>query len=470
MFLNHVHEMLHNFIDINMPVIYFVYGLVFFTSGIIIVVQYRQSGAFSFGKNLWLLGAFALLHGISEWGYLFIPVQEGYLPPGTIHLLYSARNLLGAVSFLVLLLFGLRFLFPRSFWLNKVLPLAVFLLWLGVFLAYPHRGQSELFSETVARYMLSIPSGLLTALAFYRQSKHFEEDRFALEMKRSVRALSVVFFFYAFFAGVVVPKEPFFPANFLNTGWFYYLTDMPVQLFRAACGMFMLLYTLKLLGTFNRETEYLLLQAKEEALRIAERERISRDLHDGVIQTLYAAQLMIENTLYTMDPDSSLRVDLDNSMKTLDKAMLDLRGYIKGLRDEFFYRQSLWDMLQKILAEFHQTALSLQLDYQADLNLELSAYRQSHLYHIVKELLNNVVKHARADRVTIEVRENKHQITLVFSDNGIGIPPECLEPASCSGMGLRHIRERMAILRGEIVFKCPLQGGTLVMIEILKEV
>lgn len=469
--MEHLYVILHDFIDINMPVIYFIYGLVFFASGIIIVVQYRQSGAFAFGRNLWLLGVFALLHGASEWGYLFIPVQEAILAPEKIHFLYNLRNLLGAVSFLVLLLFGLRLLFPRSFWLRKVLPPAVFVFWLCIFISnFPHSEQSALISETLARYLLSIPSGMLTALAFYRQSKHVREVHLAQEMKQSLQALSLVFLFYAFFAGAVVPNEPFFPANVVNTAWFYYLTDMPVQVFRAICGLFMLIYTLKLLEVFNRETEYLLLQAKEEVLRKAERERISRDLHDGVIQTLYAAQLMIENSLYKLEPDSSLRSDLDSSMKTLDKAMLDLRGYIKGLRDEFFYQQPLQEMLHNLLTEFQNYALNCELEFQANSGLEITAYRQNHLYHIIKELLNNVAKHARATLVHIEVRESKRQITLAFTDNGIGIPKEFLEPAVCNGMGLRHIRERMAILRGEINFWRPLHGGTAVIIEIPKEV
>lgn len=471
MSLNHLLTMLRSFIDINMPVIYFIYGLVFFSSGIIIVVQYRQSGAFSFGKNLWLLGVFALLHSVSEWGYLFIPVQELYLVPDAIHYLYTMRNLLGAVSFFVLLLFALRMLLLHSIWLTKVIPLAAFAIWLGIFIFnFSHSEQSALLSETLARYMLSIPSGLLTALAFFRQSKHVQEVRFAQEMKQSLQALSLVFLFYAFFAGVIVPNEPFFPANVVNTAWFYYLTDMPVQVFRATCGLFMMIYTFKLLGTFNQETEYLVLQAKEEVLRKSERERISRDLHDGVIQTLYAAQLMIENSLYKLEPDSSLRSDLNSSMKTLDQAMLDLRGYIKGLRDEFFYKQPLQEMMNNILGEFRDYALNFELEFRANPNLEISVYRQNHLYHIIKELLNNVAKHSRATQVHIKVLESKRKITIVFTDNGIGIPKECLEPAACKGMGLRHIHERMAILRGEINFWRPQHGGTVVNIDIPKEI
>jgi signal transduction histidine kinase len=461
--------------QMHMPEIYFIYGLVFFTSGIVIVAQSRHSGAFSFGKQLWLLGVFALLHGFSEWGYLFIPIKEPFLSLVSIRILYNLRNFLGALSFLILLLFGLRLLFPRYFWLSKILPLAIFVSWLSAFVYYfPYSGraysiQYALFSETLNRYLLAIPSGFITAYALYRQSKYAQETRFAKEMTQSLRGLALSFLFYVFFGGVVVPNAPFFPAYLINTGWFYSLTHLPVQVFRALCGLSIMIYTLKLLGTFNRETEYLLIQTKEDALRKTERERISRDLHDGVIQTLYAVELIIENSLYKMDPESPTCSELAASMTTLDRAIFDLREYIKGLRNDFSFQQPIQKMLQNILAEFQFYALNCTFEFQAHPDLAIAVDKQDHLYHVIKELLNNVIKHARTDQVNIEVKENNEQIILILTDHGIGIAKEHLVSSNPHGMGLRHTRERIALLQGEIHFEHALQGGTKVTMIIPKK-
>lgn len=404
---------------------------------------------------------------------MFIPLQEAYLGEKVIYFMYALRTLLGATSFLVLLVFGLRVLWPRIGWLHKVTALGLFVLWLSIFLAKLSSvsGMSLLFADTFSRYLLGLPSSLLTAAAFYFQAKRVREPRLSQDMTRSVRALAVVFVFYAFFAGVVVSSQPFSPANYVNTGWFFRLTDMPVQVFRAICGTYMMVYTLQLLAAFNRETEYLLFQAKEEALRLAERERIGRDLHDGVIQTLYSAELMIESCQFKLQPDSPLQDDLQKSIKTLDIAMHDLRGYIMGLKKETLFQEPLQEMFQQIADEFrNEYPIVVELQFEANSHRVLSPNRQDHLYHVLKELLNNVAKHAGADQVDILVQERKRQLFVSVTDNGSGIPEECLEPGGCQGLGLKNMRERIAILRGEIIFKTPLRGGTLVTLAVPKEV
>lgn len=477
-----LHDLFHNFIDINMPVVYFMYGLVFFVSGVAITVQYRKSDSFSFGQDLWLLGLFGILHGVSEWGYLFIPLQNAYLGVNVIFVLYALRTLLGAISFLVLFIFGVRMLFVRTGWPHNVVALCLFMLWLSIFftslynghtpsLSYNGHTNSLLYTDAFARYLLGIPSSLSTAAGFYLQAKRVREPQLSRDMIRSVKILASVFVFYAIFAGLIVSTENFFPADYLNTGWFYRLTDIPVQIFRAICGTYMMIYTIKLLVGFNRETEYLLFQAKEEAMRLAERERISRDLHDGVIQTIYSAELMIESCQYKLQQDSPLQDDLRKSMQTMDKAMNDLRGYIMGLTKEALFHKPVKLMIKEIGDDFSKNyPIAVAFRFEADPNLVLSSNRQEHIYHIVKELLNNVVQHAGANVVEIFIKEQKRQLLISVADNGSGISEECLQPGGCQGLGLKNMRERIALLRGEITFETPMRGGTLVTLVVPKEV
>ena len=465
-------NLFHNVIELNMPVVYFVYGLVFFASGIGISVRFWQADFFSFGKELWLLGLFGLLHGASEWGYLFIPVQEVYLSQKIIYILYALRTLLGATSFLVLLIFGLRLLFPQIFWAHNILPVLIFSFWFAFFLfrISHHNELSLLPEETLARYILGFPSSLLTSLAFFKQSKEALKLDKAPDMIRYIRSLALVFLFYAIFAGLVVSKDSYFPANLVNTGWFYHLTDIPVQIFRAVCGTFMMIYALRLLGAFNREAESLLFLAKEDSLKMAERERISKDLHDGVIQSLYVAELMIENCQYKLGPDSPVQSDLKEGMKTLDSAMQDLRKYIMGLKNNTIFQQTLECVLLQAIDEFERDChIVINFRFEVDTALHLAPNRQNHLYYVIKELLNNVAKHAQADKVEILVKEYKRRLKISLADNGLGIPSEMLEEGRSVGLGLQHIRERIIILRGKVEFRTYTQGGTEVTLDIPKE-
>ncbi|MHB1404048.1 MAG: sensor histidine kinase [Desulfitobacteriaceae bacterium] len=460
----------YDLLNLNMPVVYFLYGLTFFTSGIVILVQYRQSSPFSFNKDIWLLSLFGIFHGLSEWGYLFIPLQQAYFEQKIIFLMYAVRSFFSAFSFIVLLSFGLRVLaITRIKLLDEVISYGFFATWFGFSLVNLRFGdmQSLLLGDTVTHYFLGMTSIFITSLALFRQAKYGHKHLAAPEILRSERALAISFFFYAFFEGIIVSQQDFFPANLINSSWFFHITKLPVQIFRTLCGIFILYYTLKLMGAFQRATDNLFLQAKEEALRLAERERISRDLHDGVLQTLYAAELMIESCQYKLEPTSPVQAEMQKSIKTLDVAMHDLRSYIMGIKNEAIYQQPLALMLKNISDEFQNSyQITVNFNYLTDPNLQLTPNRQNHLYHIITELFNNVTKHAKAKHVAMHVKDRRHQLYITFTDDGIGLPKECLEPAGCNGLGLRHIHERMMILQGEISFDLPLQGGTLVVLAI----
>ncbi len=451
-----------------MPVVYFIYGLTFFTSGFIILVQNRESNPFSFNKDLWLLSLFGIFHGLSEWGYLFIPLQQTLFEPTTIFSMYVFRSFLSAFSFIVLLNFGLRVLATRLKWLkrlNEVITFGFFIIWAGFYIINLHFGgmNSRLLADTVTHYFLGFTSISITSLALYSQANFSHQQQLAPDISRNERILAISFFFYAFFEGIIVSQQNFFPANIINSSWFFHITKLPVQIFRTVCGIFIMLYSLKLIGAFQRATENLFLQAKEDTLRLAERERISRDLHDGVLQTLYAAELIIESCQYKLEPTSPIQADMQKSIETLDVAMQDLRSYIIGIKNETISHQYLLLMFRNIIDKF-QTRYQIVVDfnYEADPNLLLTPNRQEHLFHILSELFNNVAKHSKANRVTIYVKDSRHQLYIYFTDNGIGLPKEFLEPAGWHGLGLRHIHERVMILQGEISFDLPLQGGTLV--------
>jgi signal transduction histidine kinase len=214
-------------------------------------------------------------------------------------------------------------------------------------------------------------------------------------------------------------------------------------------------------------------------MRFSERERISQDLHDGVIQTLYATGMMLEATIRRLDAESPIRDQLNFCIKSLNTSLLDLRHYITGLKDEDISRIPLKNVLENMLAEIEpKNRFQIKFSFQGDECLQLTPNRQNHLYYVLKELLNNIEKHTTSEQIHLKCEEETRDLVIHLWDNGQGkesSPQEFWikkEGQCCQGygMGLRNIRERVTILRGELSYSYPSTGGTLVILRIPKEV
>src|SRR5919108_5103303 len=121
------------FFEVNRAIIYFVYGLAFFVMGLVVALQSRQSSRLELARSLNWLAGFGILHGLNEWGDLFIPIQSTYLPTPIVNLLYIVQLVLLALSFMCLFVFGVSLLKPSG--INKWLaaaPTGLFALWVFV--------------------------------------------------------------------------------------------------------------------------------------------------------------------------------------------------------------------------------------------------------------------------------------------------------------------------------------------------
>jgi len=462
------------FVSVNEPTSRFLYGLVFFVSGIGILVQYQHENSYSFSKELWLLGLFAFMHGLLEWLDMFIPLQASYLNPEVIFHMMAILMVFAALAFVALFTFGLRLIFPGRAILYDIIPYFFFIPWLVIWIIVIVQAKPNAitFIGDISRYMLYTPASIATALGLYLQVHNSRQTPYFVEIKRTILILSFAFIFYGVFSGVMIGPEPFFPASVINSERFYTLTHVSIKFFRALCGTLVMVYTLKLLFELNKEAAHILMEARQETLRLAERERIAQDLHDGVIQTLYATGLMLESCLRQIKPKSPLSTQLKASMTSLNTSMIDLRQYITGLENESITCSTLETALSDLIKEFERTyQISVSYLYEVDHGLRLSSSRQKHLYHVFKELFNNVAKHANASHVEIYIQQEDETLLMTFFDDGKGFPYGPLKNFNHQyGMGLRHIHERISALQGKIVFSRPEQGGTQVKMEIPKEV
>lgn len=467
------------FISINS---YFPYGLLYFASGLGILIQHRKKYPFRFAKDLWLMGIYALIHATSEWSYLFIPLQASSFSANLLYFLNLFPILLEAFSFVFLFVFSLRLLYPERSLRTIFIPIGIFLLYcsnVGILLMNKVSPAAALsYSQEFSHYSLLFPSSILTALALYRQGKD-QGNKLPLQIRSNLKALSMVFLFLALLSILMVDPGSFFPANVFNSQVFYSATHIPVQLLRGLVGTATMIVTLKLLLEFNRETDRILAQAEEDAMRFSERERISQDLHDGVIQTLYATGMMLEATVRRLDSESPIREQLNFCIKSLNTSLLDLRHYITGLKSEDISHEPLKRIFEKMLTEFEANYnIRTQFVFTGDDLILLTPNRQNHLYYVVKELLNNIGKHTAATNILLKLVEEPDQLVISLWDNGQE-NKKLSEQFKADredqfyqgpSMGLRNIRERITILRGEIDYSYPPTGGTLVTLHIPKEV
>ncbi len=469
-------EFIRSLIENNFPLLYFPHGLFFFAVGIGILVQHRKKYAFRFAKDFWIMGVFALIHAFSEWFDVFIPLQAPYFNSETIDTLILISQVIEAISYMILFIFGFQLLASDRFSKLVWIPVGIFLVWCtiagGLLLQKTEPVVAITFIEQLSHYILLFPSCIVTAVALYKQGKANGELLLPPKVLFSIKALAWVFVCVGIFNGLIVDPGTFFPANIINSEIFSNITQ--VQIIRGLIGTALMCVILKLLYEFNKETDRILTKAEEDAYRFSERDRIGQDLHDGVIQTLYATGMMLEATTRKLELNSPIREQLNVCIKGLNASLLDLRHYITGLKDENISREPLYNLFKKLLMEIQETyEIQAEFEFNGNELLRLTPNCQNHLYYVLTELLNNIGKHTSSDCIHLRIEEEANEIIIKLWDNGKERPPEDFwnNKLSIKGphMGLRNIRERLMILGGEIRYSFPPVGGNLVTLRMPKE-
>jgi signal transduction histidine kinase len=233
---------------------------------------------------------------------------------------------------------------------------------------------------------------------------------------------------------------------------------------------------------FSDEDEYLLemfatqaaiaienaqLYRKTQQLAVLqERERFGMDLHDGIIQSVYAIGLMLEDTQLRMKTDPEV-VDerIQRTILGLNELIRDIRNYILDLRPQRFQGKDIKRGLEELARELQaNTFLNVVLSVDGFEISPLNPEETVEVLHIVQEALTNIRKHARATNVEVTLHIEDAELSVIIQDDGIGIPETY--GAIRIGNGLRNMRERTSVLRGEIVFLPREPKGTKVELRI----
>ena len=205
-------------------------------------------------------------------------------------------------------------------------------------------------------------------------------------------------------------------------------------------------------------------QAEELAV-IAERNRLARNLHDSVSQTVFSMTLTAEAARILFDRDASrAAAELDKLQALAKSALTEMRSLVFELRPTAVTEQGLIPALRHhivTLERQHGLVVALQIEGEPHLT-DLEAQRLS---RVIQEALNNVVKHARTDSARVTLQFEDGRVLARIEDEGQGFAPEAIESEG-QGIGLSTMRERVEMLGGTLGIDSSPGAGTRVTVEL----
>ncbi len=201
------------------------------------------------------------------------------------------------------------------------------------------------------------------------------------------------------------------------------------------------------------------LARQQETVRETERQRIGRDIHDDLGQNLLTLKIDLSLLhVSTTGAHPMITQKVDSMMGNLDLTIQSLRAVINDLRP-LALETGLRHAIEWQLGEFSRThgIRHVLLAEPSVFDSPADKERDAMLFRILQESLCNVVRHAHATEVTVELQRCGSILTLMVQDNGIGMPAVLPE----HGSGLPGIRERVAAIGGRLDIERPAAGGTL---------
>ncbi len=189
---------------------------------------------------------------------------------------------------------------------------------------------------------------------------------------------------------------------------------------------------------------------------LEDRERIAKELHDGVIQSLFAVGMSLQGlATRSADPETQQRLDL--AVEDVDRAIRDLRNYIFGLRPGILADRQLDQALRDLATEFgERSGVITVVEIDADVAAALASLAGD-VVQLVREALSNVERHGAAATCRVALRGTDEGVLLEVDDDGRGFDVDL----ATWGMGIENLRDRVAALGGTFrIDSTPGEGTT----------
>ncbi len=502
--------------DEALIIIFFFYGLAFFSMGLALFVESGRASELGFARSMRLLAAFGFLHGIHEWLDMTAQGVSYYHHQPLYEWLQWLKLAILVTSFVALLLFGEQLLTHsrpkhQPSWRLTLTALV----WYTVSCVYVriafHLDEMAWMNvaDVLSRYILGIPSGLLACWTLWQERKIFRERGMDLYVRDlTIAGLSLAL--YGIIGQFITRPSEIFPSTIINSEIFLNVIGFPIQLFRAvmativAISMIRVLRALEVeseqrlnaleiakletetlsreelsrlnaeLQAANKETARLLREVQQrDAIRgellqritnaqESERKRIARELHDGTGQALTGLALGLRGLAVQMGKDSDAivkRLAILESMAT--GSLGELRLLINDLRPPQLDDMGLVAALRWLTDRFNdRDKPAVKFEVIGD-PCSLPAEVETTLFRIAQEGLTNAIKHAQADHIVITLNFNDGP-SLSVRDDGVGFDPlVAMNPASSRpAWGIAGMQERSNLINATFSAYSTPGGGT----------
>ena len=480
-------------INLNIILVYFIYGLAFFCMGLVMALESRRSPVLAEARVLLPLAMFGFVHGVHEWLEMFLQAGS-WLNLSIAPVTPWIRLGLLVFSFSALILFGFYSLQPEE----KRLPLRNISAGAGLLLVYlvlvvltilfspPSPLHWLEHADALARYLLAVPGAVLAAVALGRRSRRARRaGRTSLAFGLGIAAGSFVLYGLTQF---VVPAVDILPARVLNSTLFLQWTGIPIQAVRAALAVLVIVGLTRAIQGAEQERQDALAAAQQarlealqhiqrdleerEALRrellrqtvIAqeeERARIACELHDETAQFLTALTLDLA-TLRDYLPREQ-RVDtLLTRLQSLSRQMAQgIYRLVRDLRPAQLDDLGLSAALQYLTDEARRSSKVEVFIEVSDPRQRLEPLVETVLFRVAQEAVANVARHAHCAQAWLELKIGTEEVVLRIRDEGQGFNPgERLLPPR--GWGIDGMRERVEAVGGQLHIQSAPGAGTLV--------
>lgn len=479
-------------LNFEIVVVYFIYGLAFFSMGLAVMMEARRSPLLAEAGVLGPLAFFGFVHGSHEWLEMALILRSwfGFADPISAPVV---RLLMLVISFASLALYGFQVLRPQSrIWaranLYFILGLLALYSLLVIFTSLLPAGSADEWvkrADVLARYTLAVPGALMAALALNRQSNQaLATARRSLSVH--LRLAGLGFAIYGLTQLVVAPADIFL-SPYLNTASFLAWAGFPIQAVRAGVAVLITFGLIRATQDVEGERQQQLVAAQESRLQALEqirnelvereamrrellrhtvaaqedeRARIARELHDETAQFLTALSLDLATMQKSLRRNPEATRILERLQSMSRQISQGIYRMVHDLRPAQLDDLGLIAALGYLVDEAQHNQLQITLTIKGT-RQRLDPLIETVLFRIAQEALTNIQRHAGVSQATMTLSFDAQEIVLAVQDQGIGFnPAESLRPPH--GWGLAGMRERAESVGGRLRIESAPGHGTLV--------
>ena len=197
-----------------------------------------------------------------------------------------------------------------------------------------------------------------------------------------------------------------------------------------------------------------------------ERRRIAQDLHDGVGQILSAAKLNLSGLEAQINLANPNQKDaFKNALDLIDDSVKEVRAVSHNMMPNTLIKLGLASAIKEFITKIGNVP-NLKIDLEiVGLDKRIDENIETVLYRVIQEVVANIIKHAKATEISLQLIKHEKELSIIVEDNGVGFDTTKIN--TFEGIGLKNIISRIEFINGTVNFDSTIGHGTTVIIEVI---